>query len=61
MADIDRVAMGGGTYEKVLTLDRWPCSATPVIVIGSRLERGADDQIIAAHTLDEVLRLLDER
>lgn len=36
-ASVDHLLMGRGTYEKVLTFDRWPYGDRPVLVLSSTL------------------------
>ncbi|MGB3829491.1 MAG: dihydrofolate reductase family protein [Ornithinimicrobium sp.] len=61
MAGIDHLVMGRGTYEKILTFDHWPYAGTHVIVLGSTVRRGADDRVSVAHSVPEVIELLEGR
>ncbi len=61
MADIDHLVMGRGTYEKVLTFDPWPYGEKHVVVLGSTMIVGADERVTAAHTVSEVVELLEGR
>jgi dihydrofolate reductase len=49
---IDHVAMGRGTYEKVLTFDTWPFQKKRVIVMSTTLPAD-DNRITIARTLDD--------
>ncbi|MGB3258619.1 MAG: dihydrofolate reductase family protein [Ornithinimicrobium sp.] len=61
MAGIDHLVMGRGTYEKVLTFDPWPYGEKHVIVLGSTMRLGADQRVTAAHSVSEVVELLEGR
>jgi dihydrofolate reductase len=54
---VDHVAMGRGTYEKVLTFDTWPYEGKRVIVMSTALAAN-DDRITIARTLDDAVREL---
>lgn len=54
---VDHIAMGRGTYEKVLTFDSWPYHGKRVIVMSTTL--AADDsRITIARTLANAMREL---
>ncbi|MGB3762231.1 MAG: dihydrofolate reductase family protein [Ornithinimicrobium sp.] len=61
MAGIDHLVMGRGTYEKVLTFDPWPYAEKHVVVLGTTMRRGADQRVTVAHTVSEVVELLEGR
>lgn len=61
MAGIDHLVMGRGTYEKILTFDPWPYADKHVIVLGSTMRVGADERVTAAHSVPEVIDLLEGR
>ena len=57
-ASVDHLLLGRGTYEKVLTFDRWPYADKPVLVLSSRL-MPATQSVDAAHSI-QVVRTLTE-
>lgn len=60
MASVDHVVMGRGTYEKVLTFGGWPYPDHQVVVISTTLETD-DDRIAIVRSVEEAVRVLDER
>lgn len=55
---VDHLVMGRGTYEKVLTFDRWPYHGKQVIVLSTTLNND-DDRISVARDLPEATQRLD--
>jgi dihydrofolate reductase len=60
MAGIDLLAMGRGTYEKVLTFGTWPFDGRPVLVLSSTLATG-DDRVEVHSTLDDLVDAIRAR
>jgi dihydrofolate reductase len=57
---IDHFVMGRGTYEKVLTFDRWPYPDEQVLLL-STTARVSDPRVTVVRSLEDAVRLLGER
>jgi len=61
IADIDHLVMGRGTYETVLTFDRWPFADRYVLVLSTTLSADADPRVTVARSVKEAAELLSRR
>jgi dihydrofolate reductase len=61
IADIDQLVMGRGTYQKVLSFDRWPYGDQDVVVLSTSLSPSADPRITVTRSVAEAVSLLSRR
>jgi dihydrofolate reductase len=58
-AGVSHLVMGRGTYEKVLSFDRWPYESFHVVVMSTTLPRTEDDRIAVVASVTEACSALE--
>lgn len=58
-AEMSHLVMGRGTYEKVLSFDRWPYESLRVVVMSTTLPETEDDRIAVVSSVTEARSALE--
>lgn len=59
-ATVSHLVMGRGTYEKVLTFDRWPYDRFTTLVVSTTLPPSSDGRVTVLRSLAEVCSRLED-